>query len=100
MIAQRVRPWGSQEYSADPAPAALCHHYTAYRALVRAKIALLRAARGDPLAGAEAWKLAAMTIDHLQAGRSRWRPGRAASPTPMRRWPGRWPPRRHRGRRQ
>jgi len=56
------------EYSADPAPAALCHHYTAYRALVRAKIALLRAARGDPLARAEAWKLAAMTIDHLQAG--------------------------------
>jgi aminoglycoside phosphotransferase family enzyme/predicted kinase len=56
------------EYSADPAPAALCHHYMAYRALVRAKIALLRAAQGDPLARAEAWKLAAMTIDHLQAG--------------------------------
>jgi hypothetical protein len=55
-------------YSADPAPAALRHHYIAYRALVRAKIALLRAAHGDPLGGAEAWKLAAMTIDHLQAG--------------------------------
>ena len=55
-------------YSADPAPAALCHHYTAYRALVRAKVALLRAAQGDPLSGAEAWKLAAMTLDHLQAG--------------------------------
>ena len=51
-----------------PAPAALCHHYTAYRALVRAKVALLRAAQGDPLGGGEAWRLAAMTLDHLQAG--------------------------------
>jgi aminoglycoside phosphotransferase family enzyme/predicted kinase len=56
------------EYSADPAPAALRHHYLAYRALVRAKVASLRAAQGDPLGGAEAWKLAAMAMDHLQAG--------------------------------
>ena len=66
-LAEKFTRWYA-EYSADPAPAALCHHYTAYRALVRAKIALLRAAHGDPLAGAEAWKLAAITMDHLQAG--------------------------------
>ena len=66
-LAEKFTGWYA-EYSADPAPAALCHHYTAYRALVRAKIALLRAAQGDPLGGAEAWKLAAMTLDHLQAG--------------------------------
>ena len=36
------------EYSADPAPACLRHHYVAYRAFVRAKIACLRAAQDDP----------------------------------------------------
>ena len=66
-LAEKFTRWYA-EYSADPAPAALCHHYTAYRALVRAKVALLRAAQGDPLGGAEAWRLAAMTLDHLQAG--------------------------------
>jgi len=66
-LAEKFTGWYA-EYSADPAPAALCHHYLAYRALVRAKIAFLRAAQGDPLGGAEAWKLAALTIDHLQAG--------------------------------
>ena len=66
-LAEKFTGWYA-EYSADPAPAALCHHYTAYRALVRAKIAHLRAAQGDPVGGAEAWKLAAMTLDHLQAG--------------------------------
>jgi predicted kinase len=66
-LAEKFTRWYA-EYSADPAPAALRHHYTAYRALVRAKIALLRAAQGDPLGGAKAWKLAAMTLDHLQAG--------------------------------
>jgi hypothetical protein len=66
-LAEKFTRWYG-EYSADPAPGGLRHHYTAYRALVRAKIALLRAAQGDPLGGAEAWKLAAMTMDHLQAG--------------------------------
>jgi aminoglycoside phosphotransferase family enzyme/predicted kinase len=66
-LAEKLTGWYA-EYSADPAPDALRHHYTAYRALVRAKIALLRSAQGDPLGGAEAWKLAAMTMDHLQAG--------------------------------
>jgi hypothetical protein len=33
------------EYSGDPAPASLRHHYVAYRAFVRAKIACLRGAR-------------------------------------------------------
>ena len=36
------------EFSGDPAPAALRHHYVAYRAFVRAKAACLRSAQGDP----------------------------------------------------
>jgi hypothetical protein len=52
-LAEKFTRWYG-EYSADPAPAALSHHYLAYRALVRAKVALLRAAQGDPLGRAEA----------------------------------------------
>ena len=56
------------EFSADPAPAALVHHYTAYRAFVRAKIAFLRAAQGDLAAGAAAHQLTRLTLEHLRAG--------------------------------
>jgi uncharacterized protein len=35
------------EFAGDPAPAALRHHYIAYRALVRAKVACLRSEQGD-----------------------------------------------------
>ena len=56
------------EFSGDPAPAALRHHYVAYRALVRAKVACVRAAQGDPRASAAARQLTAMTLRHLQAG--------------------------------
>ena len=56
------------EYSGDPAPALLRHHYVAYRAFVRAKVACLRARCGDGQAAAEAWQLAGMTLAHLRAG--------------------------------
>ena len=41
-LARRFTSWYA-EYSGDPAPASLRHHYVAYRAFVRAKVACLRA---------------------------------------------------------
>jgi len=55
-------------YSGDPAPASLRHHYVAYRAFVRAKVACLRAGGGDRQAAGEAWHQAEMTLRHLRAG--------------------------------
>jgi uncharacterized protein len=56
------------EYSGDFAPPSLGHHYVAYRAFVRAKVACLRAQQGDPLAPSEASKAAALATKHLHAG--------------------------------
>jgi predicted kinase len=56
------------EYSGDPAPASLRHHYVAYRAFVRVKVACLRAAQGGPHAVTEARELAELTLRHLRAG--------------------------------
>ena len=56
------------EFSGDPAPASLRHHYVAYRAFVRAKVGCLRARQGDQQAGQEARQLAALTLRHLRAG--------------------------------
>ena len=46
-LAERFTSWYI-EYSGDPAPASLRHHYTAYRAFVRAKVSCLRCRQGDP----------------------------------------------------
>jgi uncharacterized protein len=54
------------EFSADPAPPALRHHYTAYRAAVRTKVACLRHDQGDPAAATEAVALAELTLRHLR----------------------------------
>ena len=67
VLAERFTGWYA-EFSADPAPAALVHHYTAYRAFVRAKIAFLHAAQGDLAGGAAAQQLTGMTLRHLRAG--------------------------------
>ena len=56
------------EFSGDPAPAALRHHYVAYRAFVRAKVACLQAGQGEPHAADQARQLTAMTLRHLRAG--------------------------------
>jgi hypothetical protein len=56
------------EYSGDPAPASLHHHYVAYRAFVRVKIACLRAAQDEPVAGLEARHLTEVGLQHLRAG--------------------------------
>jgi hypothetical protein len=66
-LAEKFTGWYAG-YSADPAPAALRHHYLAYRAFVRAKIAFLHAAHGDSLGGAEAQQLTGLTLRHLRAG--------------------------------
>ncbi|MEV4111525.1 AAA family ATPase [Nonomuraea sp. NPDC049695] len=56
------------EFSGDPAPTALWHHYVAYRAFVRAKVACLRHRQGDMDAGWEARRLAELALRHLHAG--------------------------------
>ncbi|WP_343947317.1 AAA family ATPase, partial [Pseudonocardia zijingensis] len=59
------------EFSGDPAPASLRHHYTAYRAGVRAKVACLRHAQGEPSARAEAVRYATIALHHLRTGSPR-----------------------------
>jgi aminoglycoside phosphotransferase family enzyme/predicted kinase len=60
-----------REFSAETHPASLEHWYIAYRALVRAKIACLRAAAGDPTAAAEAAGFLAQSGRHLAQGQVR-----------------------------
>jgi len=58
------------EFSGDPAPASLRHHYVAYRAFVRAKVTCIKAGQGSDsgkLAGA-ARRLADISLRHLRAG--------------------------------
>lgn len=56
------------EFSGDPAPAALRHHYIAYRAVVRAKVACLRHGQGDPAAATDATRYASLALLHLERG--------------------------------
>lgn len=54
------------EYSGDPAPASLWHHYVAYRAFVRAKVSLIQALQGAPGAEATSRRLVSTTLRHLR----------------------------------
>lgn len=65
-LAEQFMGWYA-EYSGDPAPTSLRHHYAAYRSLVRAKVDVLRAIQGDPEAAAVARQLLGMTLKHLRA---------------------------------
>lgn len=56
------------EFSGDPAPASLRHHYVAYRAFVRAKVACLRVAQGDADAHLLASDLTDLALRHLALG--------------------------------
>ncbi|MEU4524626.1 AAA family ATPase [Amycolatopsis sp. NPDC024027] len=60
-----------REFAGDSAPPALVHHYLAYRAFVRVKVACLRHAQGDPDAGALAREYADLTLRHLRLGQVR-----------------------------
>ncbi len=66
-LAAQFSRWYS-EYSGDPAPASLLHHYVAYRATVRAKVGCVRAGQGDAAAAAQARQFVATAIRHLRAG--------------------------------
>jgi aminoglycoside phosphotransferase family enzyme/predicted kinase len=56
------------EFAADPAPASLRHHYLAYRAFVRTKVACVRHAQGDLAAPADATQHAELAARHLRIG--------------------------------
>jgi aminoglycoside phosphotransferase family enzyme/predicted kinase len=57
--------------SGDRWPASLAHHYLAYRAHIRSKVACLRWAQGDAASAATAAGLLEMAERHLHAGRVR-----------------------------
>ena len=67
-LAQQFLGW-YREYAGETYPATLAHHYIAYRAHVRCKVACLRAAQGDASAVGEARRLLELCDRHLQAGR-------------------------------
>jgi uncharacterized protein len=56
------------EFSGEAAPAALRHHYIAYRAFVRTKVGCLRHAQGDPAAAADIVAYTDLALRHLRAG--------------------------------
>ena len=58
-----------RELSGETHPASLAHHYVAYRAHVRSKVACLRHDQGDPEAAAEAARLLDIALRHLERGR-------------------------------
>jgi aminoglycoside phosphotransferase family enzyme/predicted kinase len=66
-LATRLVDWYA-EFADDPAPASLRHHYLAYRAFVRAKVAAIRLAQGDDVMGAKAVGLANIALRHLRSG--------------------------------
>lgn len=66
-LARQFADWYA-EFSGDPAPGSLRHHYVAYRALVRAKVACIKAGQGDVEAAGQAHQLAAIGLRHLRAG--------------------------------
>lgn len=52
----------------DDAPASLAHFYTAYRAVVRAKVDCIRVDQGIASAAADARRHLRLALDHLRAG--------------------------------
>src|SRR5437867_3696539 len=62
---------GYREFSAEAAPPSLEHHYIAYRAHVRAKVACLSAAQGGAAGAQDARTLLDLCVHHLGAGRVR-----------------------------
>jgi hypothetical protein len=69
-LARQFIDWYA-EYAGDPAPASLRHHYVAYRAFVRAKVACiqcLQAGQDDLAPAGQARHLADIARRHLRAG--------------------------------
>ena len=61
--------WGAE--LGEDHPPSLSHHYVAYRAHVRSKVAALRSGQGDPRAGERARALHALALDHLERAQAR-----------------------------
>jgi predicted kinase len=57
-----------RETAGDDWPASLAHHYIAYRAQVRAKVACLRHDQGEEGSAEEARRLLSLALDHLSTG--------------------------------
>jgi len=72
-LARQFIDWYA-EYSGDPAPASLRHHYVAYRAFVRAKVACIQCAQsaqagqGNLATAGLARQFADIALRHLRAG--------------------------------
>ncbi len=60
-----------QQFTADVWPRSMAHHYIAYRAQVRCKVACLRWEQGDSSSANAARELLTLTFEHLDAGRVR-----------------------------
>lgn len=56
------------DFGGDPAPVSLRHHYIAYRAFVRAKVACVRHGQGDLAAAVAGRRDADLALAHLRAG--------------------------------
>jgi len=69
-LAGRLLRWYA-EFAADRWPSSLAHHHIAYRAQVRAKVALLVASAAGATCAPEADALFALAERHLNAGRVR-----------------------------
>ncbi|MGE5292046.1 MAG: AAA family ATPase [Micromonosporaceae bacterium] len=66
-LAEKFTSWYA-EFSADPAPDSLLHHYVAYRAFVRAKVSCMRWEQGDHEARADAARFTEQALRHLRQG--------------------------------
>jgi aminoglycoside phosphotransferase family enzyme/predicted kinase len=69
-IASRLLAWYA-EFGGERHPASLADYYIAQRAIVRAKVACIRAEQGHEGAPNEARALAALALGHLRRGRVR-----------------------------
>ncbi len=68
--ARRFLRW-YREFSGDPAPTSLWHHYIAYRAFVRAKVALIRAHQRGAARDSAGERLLRSAVRHLRLAQPR-----------------------------
>jgi len=68
--ADRFLAW-YREYAGETFPASLADHYIAYRAVIRAKVALLRAGQGATVAYRDAERFLRQALHRLERGRVR-----------------------------
>lgn len=69
-LGRRFLAWYQEDWGRGW-PASLAHHYVAYRAQVRAKVACIRHRQGDPDAAAKARQRHDLCLRHLEQGRVR-----------------------------